>query len=226
MTFQEIFERVLVESGQFLLSTDEIELNSDRFLVLVRAVLAIYNKTEPYELKFNLQLAQRSFTFTTSTKTLSGAPTGIPDGIADMIPVRIAGISSYFLRDFDGHKSDHLQMKAEFPWEYRKPTVYVPLQGTYDVHAWYSHTVTETSPPSEGGKIQYSLDTISHKDDNFFKLLRGKFLQGLGSSRKAFTITDLPIITDAADLVTQGKDLEKEAIEALQAEAKWWLAWG
>jgi hypothetical protein len=224
MILSEIFQKVLVESGQFLLAADEIEINPDRFLVLVKSSLAVFNKYDPLEKKFNLDAPQRLYTFTETSKDVQQNVVGIPDGIADVVPVRIAGISPYFLRDFEGHRSDYLIEKAEWPWEYRKPNLYVPLNGTLDIHAWYKHKITETV--NEDQTKSYDLPTISEEDENFFGLLTAKFLKGLGGSRRAFTMTDLPLTTDAPELIAAGKEMEETFLKAMQDESKFWLAYG
>src|ERR1043166_6708581 len=108
MTLQEMFDYVLVESGQFFIPVENLEINRDRFVTLVRGVLGIYNGKMPHEKKFNLNFSNRSVTFTADTLDINGQKTGIPKGVADMVPVRISGVAPFFLRDHEAHNSHYL----------------------------------------------------------------------------------------------------------------------
>ena len=70
----------------------------------------------------------------------------------------------------------------------------------------------------------YDLPGITHRDHRFLKLMQGRFMQALGRSRKAFTLNDLPITSDAAEMVSSGKEIETEAITEINESGKWWLA--
>lgn len=220
MTLKEIFNRVLVESGQFVVSADMIELDVDRFLVLVKATLGTVNKFDPVEKKFNLDLSGRHFKFTPETHDLLGNLVGIPERIVDLIPVRVTGVYPSYMREFDRHKSEYLSDKIPYPWDYRKPDLHVPVNGQYELHAIYNHQIVKNAETKE-----WECDTISDVDDDFFQLLTGKFLKGLGKSRRAFTLNELPITTDADQLVSEGQEMEDKAIENLEEDAKFWLGW-
>lgn len=238
ITLDEIFRRVLVDSGQFLVPSEVIEMDRDKFLVLVRSKVRIYNKNHPHEKRFNLDMQDRALTFEASdmsdedcpnhgTRDVLGNPVGIPDSIVDVVPVRISGISPFFLREFSENKSPFLNNPTEFPWEYRKPTLYVPIQGNMDVHAIYNHKIEENTSLSKDHKDYYFIDTLDEiHHDVFFDLVTGGFLKGLGRSRRAFTVQELPITTDAETLVEEGKEMEERAREQLYEEdSKWYLAW-
>jgi hypothetical protein len=50
---------------------------------------------------------------------------------------------------------------------------------------------------------------------------------GVGRSRRAFTLNDLPIIMDASEIVQEGRELYKEVIEEeLPKYQKFYLAYG
>ncbi len=229
MTLQEMFDYVLIESGQFFVPVENLEINRDRFLTLVKTTLGIFNGKHPHERKFNLDFQTRAKTFTLTTKDQLGALTGIPAGIADMVPVRIAGVSPFFLREHEAHNSNYMNDKTSLPWEYRAPILYVPIQGVYDVHAWYNHELTEIVPEGEGTEGEtksYEVKTIDYGDDVFFKLLKSKFIRGIAGSRRAFTMQDIPLTTDADTLMTEAKTMEEEALKDLDDKTKFWLGWG
>lgn len=228
MTLQEMFDYVLTESGQFLLPVENLEINRDRFLTLVRTTVGIFSAKHPYEKKFNLDFSKRNFVFNEGTVDINAQPIGIPDGVADLIPVRISGVSPFFLRDHEAHNSQYLDDKTSYPWEYRKPILYVPIQGRYDLHAWYSHKVEEikAAGETEGDTKTYEVKTIGYEDKVFFALLKAKFLRGTAHSRRAFTINDIPLLTDADSLLAEAKVMEDEALKELDDKTKFWLAWG
>lgn len=228
MTLQEMFDHVLIESGQFLVPVENLEINRDRFLTLVKSCVGIYNGKTPHEKKFNLNFPLRKFTFSDSTLDTNGQKTGIPHGIADLVPVRIAGTSPFFLRQHEDHNSEYMNDKTPYPWDYRKPNLFVPIQGVYDVHAWYNHEVTEIQAAGEtsGENKTYEVTTIDYEDEAFLKLLKAKFLRGTAHSRRAFTMQDIPLLTDADALVGDAKTLEEEAMKELDDKTAFWLAWG
>lgn len=218
MTLEEIFERALVSSGQFLLSSDCIEMQPERFLSLVKLALSTYNKYSPNEVHLfkNLQ-GNRQYTFTDEN-----TEEGIPDYISDCIPMRVSGTRPFFLRD-DVQQNPQLDCKKEFPFVYRKPTLTVMVNADYDILAVYKHKITSEVVE---GKTIYELKTISDDDETFLDLVTARFLKGLGRSRRAFTLTDLPITADAADLVSEGESMEERVMETLKEnEMKFWLAW-
>lgn len=225
MNLKDLFSKVLVNSGQFLIESDELELNQDLFALLVKKVLTTYNRYNPHSRQFNLSLDTRDFTFTNDTITMEGDLTGVPLRVTSAVPVRISGVYPFYLEEYRRGTNPALVQKTEYPISYRKPTLYVPVQGQYDIHAIYNHEIRiETI---QGEKLYY-LDTLDEDMDHLFiDLLTAHFLIGLGRSRRAFTLNDLPILSDANELVSDGKELEEKTLNILKEDAsKWYLAWG
>jgi hypothetical protein len=231
MLLQEIFERTLLESGQFQLPPDKLELNVDRFKTLVQIVLGLYNRYNPLNVALYKNIAYlRQYTFTEentpgplrSKDGLTLVNGGPPDWILDLIPVRISGVYPYFLREYDRPKSN-VEVKTDFPWEYRNPTLTVPIVGEFDISAVYFHRLTEKI--LNDSTVTYEISSINDLDDNFFKLCAAKFLKGIGRSRRAFTMNDLPILSDGAELVSEGQTLEDKTSEDMAADSKFYLAW-
>lgn len=221
-----MFQRVRIESGQYLVPVETLELDRDRFRVLVDACIQTYSKQHPVELKYNLDITSRSFTFVAGT-IADGNTIGIPQDVLDIVPITIAGLSPFFLREFEERTSRDLDDKVSFPWEYRQQvnTLFVPIQGRYDISSIHDHIIREEGDTAS--TKEFFVDTITFRDDAFFKLLQGKFLMALAHSRRAFTLQDLPILTDAAELVGDAKLMIEEATTSLnEEESKWWLAWG
>ena len=57
-------------------------------------------------------------------------------------------------------------------------------------------------------------------------LVRGMFLKGIGRSRRAFTLNELPILMDAGDLISEGEALVEKAEQQMQNHQKFRLASG
>jgi hypothetical protein len=226
-----MFDRVLVESGQFLMK-DDIELDLDRFKILVQSTLGTYSKYVPHHHIFNLdvQALDTSFGGLKYTFHEGSSPFGIPDWISDLIPVRLAGVHPWYFRQKEEWVNKELEYKRQFPWEYRRPHLYVPVQSIYEVTAVYHHRIKEKSSDEPVGsgvlKKNYEVLTIDERADHFFDLLRGRFLKALGRNRRAFTLNELPITVDAAELVSEGDQIEKDALEQLSnVDHKFWLAY-
>lgn len=220
MTLQEIFDRVLIESGQFQLGKDKIELNLDNFKKLTDHVLDIYSSYNPRVVWLYLQInTTRQFTFDDSN-TVSG----IPVNVIALTPVRISGVVPYYLREYDRPRSN-LDVKVEFPWVYRNPTLTVPTSAEYDAQCTYNHELVNTS--NDPLNPQWECTTLEGYPDEFFYILAGKFMQIIGMNRRSFTMSELPLTSDAADLVREGKEKEKEGMQDLiDNKSRWYLAWG
>lgn len=231
MEISEMFNRVLVESGQFLLEINGVELDKDRFLTLVKSVLGKYNKYHPIDDKFNLNmLSTRVYTFTDSSQNY-----GIPQWIVSVTPVqmgtdsafntnRISSVGSLLSYLGSSNSNPYLMEKCTFPFEYRDGKLYIPTEDQVDVHAVYLHKIREEE---SNGDTLYHVDTITDEDETFFNLLRAKFMISLGRSRRAFTMQDLPIATDASEIVAEGKELEREVTEDLyENDGKQYLSYG
>ena len=245
MKLKDMFDRILVESGQFMMKED-IELDIDKFRILINSALSTYSQYSPHHAKFNLNVTNLTNNFggiiykfsdgenpnppaILDDETFSPVPKGIPDWISDIIPVRLAGVHPWYFRQKEEWTNKELEYKRQFPWEYIKPTLYVPVQSVYEVTAVYRHKVEETAYKDPHiGVIRKELEvsTITDHDDDFFELLRGRFMVALGRNRRAFTLNELPITMDSADLVSEGTELITSAMDKLENKSsKFWLAY-
>lgn len=218
MTLQELFQRVLINSGQFQYSPDKVELNVDPFKVLVEMCLGIYNGYVPITKHLFKEItAPRQYTFTDMN-----TPEGIPEWISKIQPIRISGVVPYYLKEYNVSKQTAI--KEELPFEYRQPVLTVVVAAEYDILAVYNHKLTYID---DSDQREWEIKTVSDNEDEFIDLVTAKFLIGLGRSRRAFTVQDLPLLTDASDLVSEGKEMEEAAMEELKEEkGRWYLAWG
>jgi hypothetical protein len=227
MNINDMFYKVVVLSGQYLLNVNAIELNKDKFRVLVERALAFYSKHCPYDQYMNVRTGNsRNIVF---TKDIVCAETGnefldVPDWISSASPVRAYSVPrSVLSKIYDPLSNPDLINKVQLPWTYRKPTLYLPINAEWEILGVWYHKVIETED-SEG--IHYNVPTISDADENFFTLLQGLFLQGIGKSRRAFTMNDLPITMDASEIASDGLELENKAREEIELHQKFYLAMG
>tara|TARA_Y100000310_G_scaffold190441_1_gene190422 strand:+ start:619 stop:1245 length:627 start_codon:yes stop_codon:yes gene_type:complete len=206
MTLDDIFDRTLVESGQFLMGSANVEMDKVKFGELTRLVLAKYSKYYPLTTKANITIGS-GFQYTWVTN--------IPEWVSDVVPVNLTNVPWYI---WEKLRNANEMTKTPFVWEYRSPTLTTEYSGIFDVTA---HTNRVYSVDSSGGD---DLPDIDHADSTFFQLLLGRFMQGLGRSRRAFTLNDLPITLDASELVSDGRELEQEAVDSMKEEGSWFLA--
>lgn len=224
MKIQELFDRIVLLSGQFLVPDDAIELDVNRFKTLVSMALGEYSRYCPYDCHFRASIqSTRQFTFSDANPPASvgNLVGGIPTNIVEAIPVRISGVSPFYLTSWRKSPTS-AELKSEMPFVYRKPVLTVIASADYDLHLVYDHVVTQVN----GGKrTDLEVVTISDKDINFIRFLQGLFLQSLGRNRRAFTLNPLPITTDASTMVEEGKEIEKDAHDKIVSEdCKWYLA--
>jgi hypothetical protein len=93
---------------------------------------------------------------------------------------------------------------------------------TTKYYYWFdlNHTAVD---PAVGG---YFLDKINElSNPHFFDLCAGRFKKALGSSRKSFVLSNMPITNDGDALYSEGSEQEKEALEMLKANSFGYYSW-
>jgi len=204
-----MFDRVLTESGQFILDTETLELDYERFARLVRSVLGTYSKYSPFIRKFNRTAQGKEYIDFTAdfAHPKTGEVLGIPYFISSAVPIRSKSNLSPFFQQGAANRlpgsafgvgSLDLVDKDPTPFEYRAPRLHVAYPGLFDIKAAYKHKVTGTGENLE-------VTTIDEDADIFFDLLQAKFLIALGRNRRAFTLQPLELLTDASELVGEGQ---------------------
>ena len=140
MTIQQIWERTLVTSSQFLLVKAKIEINVDSFKVLVEDCLEEYNKSRPHSAEFDLNTQTVTYTFTKENDK-SGLGR-VPDWLSQCDPVRtyLNGIASVGL-NYNQSSNSELIIATQYPFVYKKPVLTVPLVGNHHVIAVYKHSI-------------------------------------------------------------------------------------
>jgi len=210
ITLDELWQYLLEETGQSLFEgLPEITYDQEKFKRFVQSVLSVYSKYCPVERSFNITVTGLRYDFTNHEH-------GVPEWLSKVMLV------SYPWGVITGERRSLFDFKLTIPplrpWIYRKPVLYVSVNGVYDVIALYNHEIQE----DDSGN--YYIETINHDDDLFLKLLTGRFLQRIGRARRAFTLNELPITSDAAEIIAEGKEMETEVLEALGELGKWYVA--
>jgi len=226
MNIKDIFDELLIRSGQFVLISSNVELNIERFRRIVESTLAVYGRYSPHEEHVSVNaLSTREIDLSASViASLTGKPyLKEPKFVSDATPVRQIpfGLLKIF-PGMDNTNNPELYDKVQAPFEYRKPKLYLPFSARWDVHCAFEHVLYETEVD---GKFEYTLPTITLSDQAFFDYLQGMFLMGIGRSRRAFTLNDLPITMDASDIASEGKELRDQALEFMSNHQKFYLAW-
>lgn len=226
MLLSDMFDRVLAESGEYILDPTDIEVDTPKFARLVRSVLGTYSKYRPVTYKFNLINPSLSkYTFTTEfTNPLTGDLLGIPDWVSDATPLLANNIVNPFFPwgAMTGTRNINPDLvdKTPVPFIYRKPHLFFPFPGSFDCTLQYNHKVTGSDDTAE-------VISIDENSDVFFDLLQAKFLISLGRNRRAFTLQALDLTTDASELVSEGKQQWTDAKEDLiENNSQFYLAWG
>lgn len=223
MKVEEIWDRIRVRSGQFILNKSKIELDVDNFKTLVEDALAEYNRSRPYDKTYTVFIGTpRHFTF---TDTFDTDIKRIPEQLAEVTPITAFASNPYLYGNAISNPNNsytELIDPLQVPWDYKKPTLVVPLSGNYKVVAMYNHQLVQVT--EDTGNIFWEVTTISLEDVWFFKLLQGMFLQGIGRSRRAFTLSDMPILMDADQLYSEGQQIEEKALEEIHANKKIYLS--
>ncbi len=215
MKVKDIFSRIILRSGQFIIKRSNVEIDIDSFRMLVEDALAIYTKASPYVKEYHIRMTARRFTF---TEDYDEELKQIPNWVSEATPV-LGGANPLYspygsfgaTQDLVGDSGEPLQAL----WEYRKPILTVNFSGDWDIECCFHHRVIE-GVDSITGAQEYSVPTIDITDTVFFQLIQGMFLQGIGRSRRAFTLNDLPIVMDADTLASEGEALIEKAMENMQ----------
>lgn len=223
MNVKDIFNRIIQKSGQYLLSTNNIEINIDSFRILVEDTLSIYNKASPYDKEFTVDANDRRVNFEDTDEQFVEVGR-IPDWIAKATPILnySTGANPNFLAPAFSHNNIIPSEPIEAIHKYHKPCLIVNISGNWEVIGVWNHKVQKI-PIEAGGKQEYEVKTITVEDYVFFDLLKAMFLSGIGLSRRAFTMDNLPISMDADSLVSDAESQLATAKEELQNVQKFYL---
>jgi hypothetical protein len=214
------------------MNVKNIELDVDNFRELVEDALDIYSDQVPFSREYEKDLTgSRNLTLDETFDPELGRK---PEWLSEVHPIRTTGtFYGHYLNSHNrsGYGSQYstteLSEPTIAPWKYNKESgkLTVPYSGFYKIVGVYRHTIEKTQDDS--GNMTWTVNTIGNRDQAFIKLCQAMFMIGIGRSRRAFTLQDLPILMDAAEIVSEGRELYKEVIdEELPKYQKFHLAYG
>jgi hypothetical protein len=225
----DMFDRVVLKSGQFVLKRRNIDIDIDAFRLLVEDTLAIYSRAVPFDKTYRIPIgaAIRQFTF---DEFFDPEVARVPDWLSEVTPVRPIGPSVSTFGVVAGISEAHnvnpnLIDPTQAPWNYTKPVLTVPFSSHYTVIAVYNHWIEDIKEENDNKPV-YAVPKITFADSVFFDILTAKFIQGVGRSRRAFTLNDMPIIMDADAMINEGETMFEKAMEDIQNVQKFYLGSG
>lgn len=230
MELQEIFDRIIFRSGQYILKKKNLEVNVDSFRFLIDDALAIYNKACPFIKEYQQRVDfPRHFDFTATYDQELGR---VPDWLSEVTPVNFVsgspfgGRNEYNIASHPSYGNPELIDPIQAPWIYTKPRLTVERSANYAITAVFNHKCENSGRFTDTGDSIYHVKTITTEDNLFFDLLQGMFMIGIGRSRSAFTHSDLPILIKGDELVSDGKDMVALAKEELKTRQMFRLSMG
>lgn len=223
ITFQELIDYVLLESGQYMAPLEATLLTDTHVARIVTRELSLYSKYRPVSrevfVSANVSGEVNFKTLSTDEKErdipMMITNVRVPHGEYGISPAAIANYS------YSPVTRERLVEAPTSNFDYRKPILYLAGSGGYKLTAHYSRYFDYAEI---NGKLDGVISDISFEDDHLFvEMLIGKFLQYVGRSRRAFTIDNLPITYDSSEMVSEGQEKYNEAYRVLTEEnSKWY----
>lgn len=211
-TLSELFDIVVMESGMFLVADSvEIGKDSENFRKLTEFVLQEYSQYIPKTGSLQIITYGRFFDIYES-----------PRRVYDVIPLETFQSTNYiFQQALYGGSPGNGRSKTPFVWRYEKPRLYIPYSGKFEVKYYDDHIIEldETDLENPFYYISSELKPV------FTKLLTARFMISIGRNRRAFSMDEIPVKMDSTELVSEGKEMLEKAMEELQNNAKFGLAW-
>lgn len=221
MLLTTLIDTILIETGNHIFDDDvtRLSLSVAKIWTLARRQLLIYQKFEPRVTAQNVTVVNGIHTFTTD----------IPEWISACVPIQTArlsalGLASLVTEQGPYDDSSRLDPPRNFIWEYVSPRLSTSEDGTMDVVTVHNYTYTVTMDSANVEVLDVDISGITESDDKFIDLVTAVFLISIGRSKRAFTINDLPLTTDASELISEGGVLKEATMDSLKARDKWYLA--
>lgn len=198
VTYDDILNVIMVETGQYISDLTATLLDQPKVELMIQRELGLYSRYKPNKVTtYGTLYNQKTFDL-----TIDGF---VPDSIVDIRTDRFvpAGIA---ITPIPGPVHS-------YHWRYDKPVLYFRYpQGEYI----YSYIVPH----------KYVNNAISSIEihDRFINLVVGRFLMSVGKSRRAFTIDEIPINTDASEMISEGKELYDSTMEEIRINSAFSLA--
>lgn len=200
VTYNELVDTILLESGQFIADLDATLLDEAKITLMIKRELGLFSRYNPAVITKTLNL----YNGKTFDKAIDGY---LPKAITSIRTDRF-DMMGYNITPYPGPVHN-------FYWRYDKPVLYTRYpEGEYIMQCIADHEYNTTT------KV---VDTIE-LHDKFVTMLVGRFLQTVGRSRRAFTLTDIIINVDADTMVAEGKEIYDNTVEEIKINSTFNLA--
>jgi len=215
MKLTDIIDLTFTNSGEFIVgSLTDVLLDMDKFWGMTKMVLKDYQKYQP--------IAKKKVTSVSSFSVdLTDVTYGVPKWVSSVIPVGVPSSNPVVALQFM-QAGGGLEPRPML-WEYRSPKLYTSEDGDMEVTSCFEYpfTITGSNPITE-----VDIPDITEEDKRFLDLVLGRFLIAVGRSRRAFTLTELPVQMDGSELVQEGTDILERVNEDMRENSKWYEALG
>lgn len=200
VTYQNILDVIMLETGQYISDLQATLLDQTKLELLIKKELGLYSRYRPNKVT-RVDTLYNGKIYTMEHDNI------IPNAITDIRTDRFntMGIN---LTPIPGPV--HC-----YHWNYTKPTLYFRYpEGQYIVSYIVDHVYDETTDKIESIELH----------DKFMNLIVGRFMQTVGRSRRAFTVDEIPINTDASEMISEGKEIYDSALEEIKINSAFNLA--
>lgn len=241
MKLDDIINNILAQSGEYIVAENvdqlvELQLDRDKIWRMIEKELLDYQRYKPVTKQFNIDMPKNVYSFEDAPTNGTNGP---PIKIVKVVPVgwMLAITRALWLTPFQFRAGyNHLYKTIDpqqFLWNYidnwvdpdgvdSGPILVCSQMGKVHVTAIYGYSYKITR---DANKKVIDVD-IPELDElqipPLWDILMARFISAVGRSRRAFTYTDLPVTTDAADLVREGQELYEKAREGLYNRSDWW----
>lgn len=225
MLLTDLSKILLVRSGQYIIDTlAGVNLDLTKLWTVTEPLLLKYANYIPVQSKFNIDVTDTVFIFTTNPLPPLWISSVTP---ADRnVPLHLSDTNRVLNRSLFLHNEiQTLRSTRQFLWEYENPKLWISETGKMSVTGLSNYTFT-LDTDSAGTLEDVDIDDITKADDLFIDLVMAEFLLAVGRSKRAFTLNDLPITADGPELISEGLELKQATIEALQNRSRWELGLG
>ena len=198
LTYQELTELALLRTGQYILDIEDIEIDKDRLELIIKSELQWFSQYNPVRKQKDFILYDDK-EFTEET-----------DGV---IPLNITNIRRRRYQAYPLFNASVGRFATSLRWRYISP--YLTFQYPKDIY-----TVDYYAPHIYKDEKIDTLDLSS----NFIDLFIARFMISIGSGRASFVLNDIPITTNASDLLSDGKELLQATQDLIRETSSYHLA--
>lgn len=198
LTYDQLLDTALLQTGQYILSSEEIEIDKPKLEELIKKELAWFSAYNPIRKTGDFILYNdKEFT----------------EEIDGVIPVNITNIRRKQNTAYPLFAHSLGRFTTSLRWRYYSP--FLTFQYPRNIY-----TVDYFAPHTYENEVIKTLDSSS----NFVDLFIARFMIALGRGRSSFVLNDIPIVTNADGLISDGKELLDNTRQLIQETSSFHLA--